>query len=101
LVSSTIGESLTKIDLKYKFCYYSRMKTEIHPKYFRQAQIKCACGNIIKVGSTKEKMEVEVCSECHPFFTGKGKLIDTAGRVERFKARASLAKTRRAAKKKK
>ena len=68
------------------------MKTEIHPKYFIGAQIKCACGNVIKVGSTKEKMEVEVCSACHPFFTGKGKLIDTAGRVERFKARLSKSK---------
>ncbi|MDP3785158.1 MAG: 50S ribosomal protein L31 [bacterium] len=77
------------------------MKSEIHPKYFPQAQIKCACGNVITVGSVKEKTEVEVCSACHPFFTGKAKLIDSAGRVERFKTRASLAESRRAAKRRK
>ncbi len=65
------------------------MKTDIHPKYFPQAQIKCACGNAITVGSAKEKIEVEVCSACHPFFTGKAKLVDSAGRVERFKTRAA------------
>lgn len=65
------------------------MKAEIHPKYFPGASIKCACGTITSVGSTKESIEVEVCSACHPFFTGKGKLIDAAGRVERFRARAS------------
>jgi large subunit ribosomal protein L31 len=65
------------------------MKAEIHPKYFPQAKIKCACGNVMTVGSAKESIEVEVCSNCHPFFTGKGKLIDAAGRVERFRARAS------------
>ena len=66
-----------------------RMKAKIHPTYFPKAKIKCACGNVITVGSTKEKIEVEVCSNCHPFFSGKEKLIDTAGRVERFKARAA------------
>ena len=65
------------------------MKAEIHPKYFPNAKIKCACGNAITVGSTKESMDIEVCSACHPFFTGKGKLIDSAGRVERFRARAA------------
>ncbi len=65
------------------------MKSEIHPKYFPSSQIKCACGNILTVGSTKEKMEVEVCSACHPFFTGKAKVLDAAGRVERFRARAA------------
>jgi len=76
------------------------MKTDIHPTYFPEAKIKCACGNIITVGSTKESMEVEVCSKCHPFYTGKGKLIDTAGRVEKFKARvAKAAATSKATKK--
>lgn len=65
------------------------MKQDIHPKYFPEAKIKCACGNVITVGSAKEKIEVEICSACHPFFTGKGKLIDTAGRVEKFKARVA------------
>jgi len=67
------------------------MKTDIHPTYFPEAKVKCACGNVITVGSTKESTEVEVCSKCHPFYTGKGKLIDTAGRVEKFKARVAKA----------
>ena len=65
----------------------SLVKTNIHPTYFPHAKIKCACGNVISVGSAKENIEVEICSNCHPFFTGKGKLIDTSGRVEKFKAR--------------
>lgn len=68
------------------------MKKDIHPKYNTEAAIKCACGNEIKVGSTKEKTEVEICSACHPFFTGKKKVIDTAGRVEKFKVRLDAAK---------
>ena len=68
------------------------MKKDIHPKYNTEAAIKCACGNEIKAGSTREKTEVEICSACHPFFTGKKKVIDTAGRVEKFKARLDSAK---------
>jgi large subunit ribosomal protein L31 len=60
------------------------MKTDIHPAY-ADTVIKCACGNTIEVGSTKENISVEICSKCHPFFTGKQKLIDTAGRIERFR----------------
>ena len=60
------------------------MKSEIHPEY-NQTTIKCACGNEIMVGSTKTDIRVEICSKCHPFFTGKQKLVDTAGRIERFK----------------
>ena len=60
------------------------MKTDIHPKY-EQATIKCACGNTMTVGSTKKEISVEICSQCHPFFTGKQKLVDTAGRIERFR----------------
>jgi large subunit ribosomal protein L31 len=60
------------------------MKTDIHPNYFQTA-IKCACGNEIAVGSTNKDIRVEICSKCHPFFTGKQKLIDTAGRIERFR----------------
>lgn len=71
------------------------MKKDIHPTYYTNAVIKCACGNEITVGSTKEKMEVEICSSCHPFFTGKKKLIDTAGRVEKFKARAAKSKSKK------
>ena len=60
------------------------MKPDIHPKY-ADTSIKCACGNEIQVGSTKKDITVEICSACHPFFTGKQKLIDTAGRIERFR----------------
>ena len=60
------------------------MKADIHPKY-EQTSIKCACGNTIEVGSTKKDISVEICSQCHPFFTGKQKLVDTAGRIERFR----------------
>ncbi len=60
------------------------MKAEIHPNYSNTA-IKCACGNTLEVGSTKSNIRVEICSKCHPFFTGKQKLIDTAGRIERFR----------------
>lgn len=67
------------------------MKPEIHPTYYNDSTITCVCGNVIKVGSTKEKMTTEICSNCHPFFTGKEKLIDIAGRVEKFKARATKA----------
>jgi large subunit ribosomal protein L31 len=60
------------------------VKKGIHPKYYA-TQITCVCGNIIETGSTVEKVHVEICSNCHPFFTGKQKLVDSAGRVERFK----------------
>ena len=60
------------------------MKDKIHPKYY-QAKVRCACGNEFLAGSTKENIRVEICSKCHPFFTGKQKLVDTAGRVERFR----------------
>ncbi len=60
------------------------MKQGIHPKYY-ETTIKCACGNTIPTRSTVKDIHVEICSNCHPFFTGKQKLIDTAGRVERFR----------------
>ena len=63
------------------------MKNKIHPDYHNKAKIICACGNKITTGSTLKNIEVEICGKCHPFFSGKEKLIDTAGRVERFKAR--------------
>lgn len=62
------------------------MKPNIHPKY-QKTIIKCACGATYEVGSTKENIHVELCSACHPFFTGKQKIVDTAGRVERFQKR--------------
>ena len=60
------------------------MKKDIHPQ-FAETTIKCACGNVLEVGSTASEIRVEICSSCHPFFTGKQKLIDTAGRIERFR----------------
>lgn len=69
------------------------MKKSIHPKYYPEAKVQCACGNKFTVGSTKEFIEIEVCSACHPFYTGKGKIIDTMGMVEKFKKR--LAKKRK------
>jgi len=62
------------------------MKEGIHPKYF-ETTITCACGNVIHTCSTVKNIRVEICSACHPFFTGAQKLVDTAGRVERFKQR--------------
>ena len=59
------------------------MKEGIHPKY-SEAVVKCACGETFKTGSTKSDLHVDVCSKCHPFFTGKQKILDTGGRVERF-----------------
>jgi large subunit ribosomal protein L31 len=60
------------------------MKKEIHPEY-KETSIKCACGNEVIVGSTKSDLTVEICSICHPFYTGKQKLVDSAGRIERFR----------------
>lgn len=60
------------------------MKENIHPKY-EKTKIRCACGNVIEAGSTKDNITIEICSNCHPFFTGKQKLVDTAGRIERFR----------------
>lgn len=76
------------------------MKADIHPVYHSDAKVICACGNKFTVGSTKEKIEVEICSACHPFFTGLDKVMDTAGRVEKFKGRAAKAKASPRTKKK-
>jgi large subunit ribosomal protein L31 len=62
------------------------MKNDIHPEY-HEIKARCGCGNEIELGSVKSEMVVEICSACHPFFTGKQKLIDTAGRIEKFKKR--------------
>lgn len=66
------------------------MKENIHPKY-GAAEMRCACGETFTTGSTKKELRVEICSKCHPFFTGKQKLVDTGGRVERFKKRYGIA----------
>lgn len=61
------------------------MKQDIHPTYYTDAKVSCACGNTFITGSTMKELHIEICSNCHPFYTGKDKLIDTAGRVDRFK----------------
>ncbi|PIE36057.1 50S ribosomal protein L31 [candidate division KSB3 bacterium] len=68
------------------------MQKKIHPKYV-ETTITCACGNVMETRSTKENIKVELCSQCHPFFTGKQKLVDTAGRVERFQKKYGLTKS--------
>jgi len=65
------------------------MKKDIHPKYFQEASVECACGHKFTVGSTKEHLKVEICSNCHPLYTGAEKVLDTAGRVERFRTRGA------------
>ena len=65
------------------------MRENIHPNY-KQTTITCACGAVYETGSTKEDVHVEICAKCHPFFTGKQKLVDTGGRVDRFKKRFNL-----------
>ena len=66
------------------------MRKGIHPDYY-QAKVVCNCGNEFVTGSTKEEIHVEICSKCHPFFTGKQKLVDTGGRVDRFNKRFGMA----------
>ena len=63
------------------------MKAEIHPEYYPNATVNCSCGETFTVGSTMETIDVEICSACHPFFTGQEKSLDTAGRVDRFNKR--------------
>ena len=75
------------------------MKADRHPQYYADAQVRCACGNTFTTGSTVKEINVELCSNCHPFYTGKAKLVDTAGRLEKFRARmdrgTKLAKERK------
>jgi len=63
------------------------MKEKIHPRYYPDARATCSCGNTFTIGSTKKEIRVELCSKCHPFFTGEQRVVDTAGRVERFRRR--------------
>jgi len=77
------------------------MKKEIHPKYYQKAKVTCSCGNTFEVGSTSPELRVEVCSACHPFYTGTAKFIDTAGRVDKFQARVKRAAAIQQAQKKK
>ncbi|MFW0862454.1 MAG: 50S ribosomal protein L31 [Candidatus Komeilibacteria bacterium] len=81
------------------------MKKDTHPEYHAKAKVTCACGNSFTVGSTLKELKVEICSNCHPFYTGKQKLMDTAGRVDRFKRiaeqQSKVAATRKGKKAKK
>ncbi len=69
------------------------MKPNIHPTWYPKAQVTCACGHTFTVGSTKPLIRVEICSKCHPFFTGQMKYVDTAGQVEKFQKKQATAKT--------
>ncbi len=62
-------------------------KKDIHPKYYKNAKVRCACGNEFTVGSTKPELEVEICSKCHPFYTGRDKVVDALGQIQKFKTR--------------
>ena len=77
------------------------MKKDIHSKYYPNAKVTCSCGNTFVVGSTEPELHVEVCSACHPFYTGKAKFIDTAGRVDKFQARVKKAEEMKVKKTKK
>ena len=68
------------------------MKTDVHPEYFTDATVKCGCGQTYTIGSTVKEQSVEVCANCHPFYTGQEKEMDTAGRIEKFRARMKKAK---------
>lgn len=70
------------------------MQKDIHPLYFPKAKTVCVCGAKFDFGSTKEDIKIEICSQCHPFFTGKENIVDSAGRVERFKKKVAGAKTK-------
>lgn len=77
------------------------MKAEIHPQYFEKAKVSCACGNSWTVGSTKEELNIAICSNCHPFYTGQEKIVDTRGRVEKFKKRLEKSAATKTSSKKK
>jgi len=76
------------------------MKKDIHPTFYPDATVTCACGNTFTVGSTVKDIQIELCANCHPFYTGKQKLVDTARRVEKFKERTSKTETGKVAAKK-
>lgn len=71
------------------------MKEKIHPTWFPEARVHCACGNTFNTGSTMKDIAVEICSACHPLFTGQQKLVDTAGRVDKFNQRAAAAEAKK------
>jgi len=72
------------------------VKDKIHPKWFPDARVHCACGNVFTTGSTLKEIAVEICSACHPLFTGQQKFVDTAGRVDKFNQRVAAANKKKA-----
>lgn len=74
------------------------MKQQTHPQYYDNCQVTCACGNKFTTGSTVEKIEVDVCSKCHPFFTGQQKFVDIKGRIDKFKEKVAKGQATKAAK---
>jgi large subunit ribosomal protein L31 len=85
-VPASARRALTPLDAPTRLD--NEMKAEIHPEYV-EAHVRCTCGNEFTTRSTKPELHVEICSNCHPFYTGRQKLVDTGGRVERFKRRAA------------
>lgn len=75
------------------------MKKGIHPQFYTEAKATCACGAIFAVGSTQSELNIEICSNCHPFYTGADKIVDTAGRIDRFKAKQAKSTAKKATKK--
>ena len=75
------------------------MKSNIHPQWNHQATVTCACGNVFTTGSSQENIQVDICSNCHPFFTGEMRFVDVQGRVDKFKSRQQIAAQRQATKK--
>jgi large subunit ribosomal protein L31 len=75
-------------------------KTNIHPQYYDDAKVTCACGNTFTTGSTQPTIKVELCAKCHPFFTGQQKFVDTLGQVDRFQKKQEVAKVKQAERKK-
>ena len=71
------------------------MKKDIHPKYYLNSKATCACGAVFEIGSTEPVIKMEICSQCHPFYTGNEKIMDTAGRVERFNKRRIAGKAKK------
>lgn len=85
-----------EIDPSTQILYNSGMKANIHPQYYPQAQVTCACGNTFTTGSTKPTIRVEICAKCHPFFTGSQRFVDTVGKIEKFQAKQKSAAAKQA-----
>lgn len=84
---------MSNILIKKRFSdIFINMKKDIHPKYFEKAKIRCSCGAVFELGSTQENMEIEICSKCHPFYTGKERSSEQVGRVQKFKQRMAAKK---------